>query len=281
MVDSLYKQERVFIATKHKKEEVIAPIFQRIFDARPFVSPSIDTDQFGTFTREIERKDSPLKTLRKKCDYGHKLSGCNLVIASEGSFGSHPSLPYTTANEEIVMFVDYKNDLEIVGKYLSTATNIFQEIITSPEQLNEVLDKIKFPSHGVILRDVKTDGVLLKDVDNLDTLSKKVNDYLKDGVELQVESDMRAANNPTRMKNIKAATKHLAENILSTCPSCDTPGFVITETRAGLPCSACGMPTRSISCQLKICQKCGHVEKIMHPNGKIEEDPMYCDFCNP
>lgn len=281
MVESLYKHKRVFIATRHNKEQVIAPIFQQVFDARPFVSSFINTDQFGTFTREIERKDSPLETLRKKCEYGRKLSGCNLVVASEGSFGAHPSIPFTSANEEIVLFTDYNQGIEIMGKHLSTDTNHFEKQVMNLSDLDDAFQKIGFPEHGIIIRNNSNKEVLMKGIEDESRIRTYVSALLKEGLDVQIESDMRALYNPTRMKIIQTATENLIEKINSLCPSCKAPGFTVTDSKPGLPCSECGLPTRSIKYQIKTCQKCKHEEKIHHPFGKEKEDPMYCEFCNP
>lgn len=281
MANLMYKQERVFIATRHNKEQVIAPIFQQVFDVVPFVSSFINTDQFGTFTKEIERKDNPLDTLRKKCEYGYRLSGCPLVVASEGSFGTHPSIPFTNANEELVMFKDFNRSLEVTGRHLSAETNSFEKEIRSIDELQEILDKIQFPSHGIIVKDSKNNEVILKGVFDELNVIKFIRASLKSGQKLCISSDMRAVHNPTRMKAIQQATLNLAENINSLCPSCSSPGFVVVERKPGLPCKSCGMPTRSILRAIKTCQKCNEKVTIEHPNNKQFEDPMYCDFCNP
>jgi hypothetical protein len=281
MAIALYKNTRVFIATKHKKEQVIAPIFEKVYNARPFASSLIDTDQFGTFTREIERVDDPIETLRKKCKYGNEMSGCHVVIASEGSFGAHPAIPFTNANEEIVMLKDFKNNLEVIGKYLSSETNLYEKDIKSLQELNEVFEKIQFPSHGLIVKDIDENEVILKNEFDKDHIIKFVSACLKSGQNLLVSSDMRAVYNPTRMKNIEHATLDLIKNLKSCCPECDTPGFIIKENKSGLPCLSCGLPTRSILYSIKVCQKCSYEQENKFPNGKESENPMYCDFCNP
>jgi hypothetical protein len=276
-----YTHESMFIATRHNKEQVIAPIFQQVFDAKPFVSSFIDTNQFGTFTKEIERKDDPVKTLRKKCTYGNQLSACPYVIASEGSFGAHPAIPFANSNEEIVMFKDFKNDLEIIGRYLSIKTNLFDGQINTMEELEEAIAKINFPSHGLIVKDIEQEEVILKNINDHEQVQRFVRACLKSGHKLSVSSDMRAVNNPTRMQNIEKATQSLVENMRSYCPSCDSPGFVVKEMKPGLPCSSCGIPTRSILTAIKLCQKCNNKEELKYPNSKQFENPMYCDFCNP
>ncbi len=281
MAIALYDNARVFIATQHKKEQVIAPIFEKVYNARPFASSLIDTNQFGTFTREIERVDDPIETLRKKCKYGKDVSGCDLVIASEGSFGAHPAIPFTNANEEIVMFKDFKNNLEVIGKYLSSETNLYEEDIASLQELNEAFENIQFPSHGLIVKDKDKNEVILKNQFDKESIIKFISASLRSGQNITVSSDMRALYNPTRMKNIEHATLDLIKNLKSFCPACNTPGFVVKENKPGLPCSSCGLPTKSILLSIKVCQKCSYEQENKFPNGKESENPMYCDFCNP
>jgi hypothetical protein len=277
----MYKQQPIFIATMHGKEQVIAPFFKQEFQAEPFVSSSFDTDQFGTFTKEIERIDNPLETLRKKCNEGHQFSSCPVIVASEGSFGPHPSMPFTNANEEIVMLKDFKSDIEVTGKYLSTSTNLFEKEIKSEIDFSNALAEIGFPDHGVIIRDINQDKVLLKSEKDLSVLSDFVTASIQKGISLSVSSDMRAFFNPTRMQNIEKATEDLIQKLKVCCPSCETPGFAVVEVKPGLPCGQCGLPTRSTLYRILRCQKCNKEEFIKFPNNIKTENPMYCDFCNP
>ena len=48
--------------------------------------PVIDTDLFGTFSGEVERKGTPVEALHEKCNLAYALTGCSLVIASVGVF---------------------------------------------------------------------------------------------------------------------------------------------------------------------------------------------------
>lgn len=89
--NNFFKGRRLLIATKHKKERVIAPILEKELGVNCFVT-DIDTDKFGTFTGEIERKEDAISTARNKCLLAMELENCDLVLASEGSFGAHPSL---------------------------------------------------------------------------------------------------------------------------------------------------------------------------------------------
>lgn len=94
-----FSGRRIVIATMHRKDEVITPLLKSELDLMPFVDSSIDTDLLGTFTGEIERKKDPLSTLREKCNIALTASGCDLAIGSEGSFGPHPFLYFTPAND--------------------------------------------------------------------------------------------------------------------------------------------------------------------------------------
>ncbi len=92
---------------------------------------------------------------------------------------------------------------------------------------------------------------------------------------------MRTMFNPSRMAVIKAATQKLVDKIKSLCPKCKTPGFGVTDTKTGLPCDLCGMPTASIKRLVYQCKKCTYVIEKTPPDGRLTEDPTYCDFCNP
>jgi hypothetical protein len=104
---------------------------------------------------------------------------------------------------------------------------------------------------------------------------------MKDYGSAYVETDMRAMHNPMRMKVIEQATIKLVNKVLSCCPSCAWPGFDITDHKAGLPCSDCGMPTQSTISHLYCCQTCGFTREHVFPKGRETEEPRFCDYCNP
>ena len=96
-----------------------------------------------------------------------------------------------------------------------------------------------------------------------------------------VESDMRAHVNPTRMTAIGRATRDLARLALSGCPHCGRPGFDVVERLRGLPCGACGMPTRRVRMEIVGCTGCGFLEERPPATGTAPASPAECDFCNP
>lgn len=142
----------IALATKHGKEQVIIPLLQEALGIKDHIIPAIDTDQLGTFSGEVERKGTPLEVLRQKCKLAYDLTGCPLVIASEGSFGPHPSLYFIPADDEWLLLKDYLNNIEILVRELSTETNFAGGIFQTFDQVLEFATQAKFPSHALIIR---------------------------------------------------------------------------------------------------------------------------------
>lgn len=278
----MFKGRTLLIASKHEKENVIAPILEKELGVKCLVAKNFDTDQLGTFTGEIERKDDPITTARTKCLLAMDLYKCDLGIASEGSFGSHPTLYFVPADDEFLIFIDKKNGLEILVRELSTETNFNTKEIKSENELRDFVITAQFPSHGLILRKHKDDYTeSFKGVTNWYQLNKAFQHYYKANNTVHIETDMRAMYNPSRMKVIEKAVQKLAVKINSLCPKCQTPGFGITEIKKGLPCEICSFPTNSTLSHLYSCQKCNQIKEEKYPHGKINEEAMYCEICNP
>lgn len=277
-----YRGRSLLIATKHQKEKVIAPLMEAAFGLSCFVAGGIDTDCFGTFTGETERRDPPAVTVRNKCLAAMEAHGCDLGLASEGSFGPHPSLFFIPADDELLIFIDKKNNLEIMAREISTDTNFNGIDTADEEELEEFARRARFPSHSLILRKSRTE--------NLDII-KGINTWkaLKNGFYLlknkygkvHAETDMRAMCNPTRMLVIRNATDKLVRKVLSACPACQQPGFDVTEVVPGLPCEHCGFPTRSALSHRSVCRHCYHVQELRYPDGRQAASPAFCDWCNP
>ena len=278
----MFTGRKLLIATKHRKEKVIAPLMEKAFGVLCFTSDAFDTDTLGTFSGEIKREKDAVTTLRKKCLLAHQTTNCDLIIASEGSFGAHPTLFFASANEEIIMFKDFKNDIEITARELSTETNNSGKIIETETDLRKFADSVQFPSHGIILKSSEINPIkIYKDFDSMKDLLKHYNDLGSEYSNIYAETDMRAHRNPTRMNVIEKTTYTLIDKIKNCCPSCKTPGFVVISAQFGLPCALCSLPTRSTLSHLYQCKKCGFQQKKMYPRGIQEEDPTYCDNCNP
>jgi len=278
----MFSGRKLLIATKHQKEKVIAPLMERELGVRCFVAEHFDTDLLGTFTGEVERKDDAITTARNKCLMVMQQYDCDLAVASEGSFGAHPSIFFVPADDEILLFIDKKNQLEITGRELSTETNFGGEEIKTEKQLLEFAGQVKFPEHGLILRKAKDDLTdLAKGITDWEELKKKFHRLMSKYGTAFVETDMRAIYNPSRIKVIEKATEKLIAKIRSHCPQCSTPGFGVVHARKGLPCKQCNFPTRSVLSYIYTCQKCSYTKEEWYPNHLTAEDPMYCDVCNP
>lgn len=281
-IDSFFHDRNMVIATKHGKEQVIAPLFEDRLRVRPFAAKNLETDTLGTFSGEVERGDDPLETLRKKCLLALEMHPCDLVVASEGSFGPYGPLPFAPADDEWIMYMDTKHQLEVVGREISLETNFNGRYVENDEQLLSFAHKALFPSHGLIVRNRK---------DAFDFIAKGIMDHrvLIDAFKMcklafgtvYLETDMRAMYNPSRMKVIGRAAEKLVEKLLSPCPACKIPGFSVSSYQKGLPCSLCGHATDSALCAIYSCDQCGFIQKELFPHGKELEDPMFCNICNP
>lgn len=277
-----FEGRKLIIATKHQKEKVIIPIIKEHLEADIFVPTDYDTDKFGTFTGEIVRKGNALEVVRKKCLDAMNHYGFDLGIASEGSFGSHPSVFFAHADDELVILIDKKNDLEIIARELSLETNFSSEEIKSIEHLNRFAQTAKFPSHGLIIKDSETKSKnIYKDISDWETLKSIYTTVAGVSNEVWVETDMRAHRNPTRMKVIEKAVQNLVKKINTLCPDCQTPGFDIKEVIKGLPCNWCQSPTESTFAFERSCKKCNYSAIEKYPNGKQYESPEFCSNCNP
>jgi hypothetical protein len=278
----IFKDRKLVIATKHKKDRVIAAMLEKAIEVNCTLPLLFDTDELGTFSGEVERKLDPLSTARLKCERAMEETGCDLAIASEGSFGQHPTIIFAPADDEIVLLVDRKNNLEVIGRKISTDTNFGGKEISSVEEGLEFAQKKGFPDHAMILRnDQNSVEIIQKNINEESRLIHFLEGLFKNSKTAWIETDMRALYNPKRMKVIEEATDNLIQNILNCCPACDAPGFQVDEVESGLPCGLCSMPTRSTLAFKYRCSVCNSIERKLNPHGKENENPMYCDLCNP
>ncbi|CAN5127109.1 hypothetical protein BH09BAC3_BH09BAC3_27750 [soil metagenome] len=278
----MFTGRSLVIATKHQKEKVIAPLIEKYLGVKCTVPENFDTDIFGTFAGEVERDDDPITTARKKCLRAMEFTGVDLAIASEGSFGAHPHLHFVPADDEIILLMDRKNQIEIIARELTAETNFNGETIFDHQQMVNFADRVSFPSHGLIIRKSKeTQDNIVKGVTDWNHLDATVKFYLEKFGSAYLETDMRAQYNPMRMKCIESATFSLINKAHSYCPRCGTPGFDVVESFPGLPCKICHSPTRSLMKQLLCCQVCTFKMEKMFPHDKEYEEPNFCDHCNP
>jgi hypothetical protein len=276
MTHTLFQNRPAALATIHAKEKIIIPVFEQYNIGLHIRVAAIDTDSFGTFTGEIARKGSQQETARMKCQAAMAQTGLPIGIASEGAFGPHPSIPFVTANLEIVMLKDAQLGIEVYGRYLTSATNFSSQTVTSVDAALEFADSAGFPSHGMIVRGLP----ITKGIRDYETLIFTVSQALQQQASVQIETDMRAMHNPTRCQAIAAATADLAVRLTTLCPSCNKPGFGRGENIQGLPCSWCGLPTQEPIGYVMECPTCQYKEEVLNNNGAYA-DPSCCLFCNP
>jgi len=276
----MFKGRKMVIATKHGKQAVLAAPFREELGIIPIVSKLFNTDAFGTFTGEIERKSDPLATAREKCRAAMDLTGCSLALASEGSFGPHPQVWMGSCNEELLLFKDLENDLEISYSALSVHTNFSGRKVKDQQELTRFAIAAKFPSHALILS--KPDSrSFVKGIQSWEELYHYFKHLKEQTEEVFVQTDMRAMHNPTRMQFIGQVAQKLLHKIKTACPKCATPGFGMVGVRRGLPCNNCNEPTDSVIAHVLECLRCHYSEEILYPEGKRFEDPQYCNQCNP
>ena len=273
LADHPYRGEAVALATRHGKERALAPPLAR----RPglIVQPvAVDTDRFGTFTGSIARTGTPAQAALAKARAGMAASGLPLGLASEGSFGPHPWLPFGAGGVETIAFIDSVRSLELSLSAVSRRTNFAHHVITAGEDIAPFLARISFPSHALVVRG--PDGNMLatgvQDMAALSALAWPGN---------RLETDMRAHLNPTRMAAIRALAGRLAARLATLCPACACPGFGQVDVMRGLPCSTCFQPTQSIIAIIHGCTACGHQQTRPRPDGVTAASPASCDWCNP
>lgn len=275
-----YRGATFALLTQHGKERVIAPLFTEALGAEVRRVHGYDTDQLGTFTRDVQRPGDQLETARRKAVLGAELSGRPLALASEGAFRPGPFGLYLL-NLELVVLVDRERSREIVGRSEAITRGVMTTV-ASEDELERVAEKAGFPGHALVVRpNDGEDRPIRKGLASRAALLEAYAEVraLSPTKLVLVESDLRAHMNPTRMENIGRATADLLRRILTPCPGCGAPGFGLVRSLSGLPCADCGAPTRSKRAEEHGCIACEHLEV-----RAIEErsaDPMHCDACNP
>ncbi|MDB9315990.1 hypothetical protein PN462_22960 [Spirulina sp. CS-785/01] len=261
---------------------MIAPILQRELGLKLSVPPHFNSDRFGTFTRDIPRPGEQLETARLKAQAILEEREEKIALASEGSFGPHPSLPWLACDRELVLLLDHRHQLELVGQAISTNTNYGQQRVTTLDEAHTFAEKSGFPEHGLVVRpDRDQHDPLWKGITDAEQLQDCVQTLLQQQGNAWLETDMRAMYNPTRMQVIREATQDLVRKIRQTCPHCHWPGFDVVGRNPGLPCAWCGQPTLGILQQIYRCQSCSHEVIEKYPDGRETNDPSQCPYCNP
>ena len=286
IIAELFSNRVGVLATMHQKERVMAPILSRELGISVLVPENFDTDRFGTFTRDIKRAGSQVEAARFKAMAAMEMTGEAIAFASEGTFGPHPFVPGLSLNREIVIFIDQKHDIEIIGHSAALETNFNSKTIKNVDEAYAFAKQVGFPEHGLVVmvnKPSENQPLIIKGIVSDEQLIEAVTLGLsqsRDG-SVHIETDMRAHYNPTRMKNIEKATLDLIGKVNQLCPDCSWPGFDLIDRKIGLPCAVCGFPTEMTLAVIYQCKKCGLAEEKLFPDGIEMADPSRCSYCNP
>jgi hypothetical protein len=277
-----YVDKRIALTTKHDKLRLIKPAFDEYVGCELF-EVNLDTDQLGTFSGEIERHAPPRETAIHKARLGMRETGSLIGIASEGSVGPDPVVPFIHSNIEHLVLVDDQNGIvisEIHRSFEITAATI----TAAPDQdLTSFLEKADFPNHALIVRpNTKIKSNCIKGVNDLEQLQEAIaiSSKLSPNGFVVIESDLRAMHSPSRQRNIEGVAKLLAKRVSQLCPNCQMPGWGRVGYEKGLNCSECELENPDAIRQEKLgCVKCDYIEL-----GKVISStlsPAQCNFCNP
>lgn len=267
------------LATRHGKEHQIRPALASV--GLDVVVADVDTDSFGTFTGEIPRRGHPLEVAERKARAAISATGLDVGLASEGSFGPHPQVPFLIADVELVALVDTHLDIVVVEQAMSFDTVAAALKITQGSDVDEFCERVGFPAQALIVRPAdKSPYHITKGITDRDRLARAMviaAAASKDRTAM-IETDLRAHYCPKRQMVIAQAAARLAARLARRCPACHTPGFGAVRFEPGLPCDLCGLPTEQPVATLEDCPRCAHTVRTIHPGTA---DPGTCAYCNP
>ncbi|MDA8195006.1 MAG: hypothetical protein M0Z53_13550 [Thermaerobacter sp.] len=280
-----YHGRKVALATKHQKERSLGQPLKHAVGLKLVVPAGLDTDLLGTFSGEVDRKGTPREVALQKARLGMKAAGLTLGLASEGSFGPDPRLPFVPADHELLGFVDDDLGIEVIEQVISSNTNFAHEAARTLEDLTDFLRRARFPSHGLIVRPNSglQPGFLFKDITTIEALKEAVEQCAcvsADGL-AHVETDMRAHRNPTRRAVLREVAEGLGRRLKSVCPECGTPGWGLVDVSRGLPCEWCGGETELVRTEVYGCPRCLYRENRPRSDGLEAASPGDCAWCNP
>lgn len=280
-----HHNRQISLATKHAKERVIARPFRAALGLAVVATPDLDTDMLGTFSGEVARVGSAREVCERKARLGMAATGLSLGLASEGSFGPHPFVPFMPAGIETMTFVDDERGLVITESTLAERTNYAHREARSVDELADWLGQVGFPAHALIVRtSADSRGAPVgKGIVSIAHLRAAIEAAVAESNAgtAWVETDMRAHLNPTRMASIRRLAFQLVRRVATPCPACASPGWGQTGTLKGLPCELCATPTEMVRREVYSCTACGHREERPRRDGLTETSPQYCPYCNP
>jgi len=273
---SIYAGRRVAFLTQHGKEQVVAPVLEPGLGCVIEHVTGFDTDQLGTFTRDVPRPGSQLDAARRKARKGMELSGLSLSLASEGSFGPDPFSGMFPWNVELLVWLDDSLGIEVVGMAQGAARSSHLQSGDWVE-VEAFAARVDFPSHQLVLRPQSQDDPCIhKGITDAGRLRACFDECLAQSSNRQVfvETDLRAFANPSRMKYIEQAARDLFQRIQSCCPSAEPQA-------TGSPSDCQAFPVRTVAYRPPAPGQ-GRGQGVegqgcVHPNARPEPDPLCRD----
>lgn len=279
---SAYAGQKIALLTQHGKERFIAPVLEPGLGCRVEHITGFDTDQLGTFTRDIARPGTQLEAARRKARMGMELSGLRFGLASEGSFGPDPFTGMFPWNVELLVFIDDALGIEVTGMAQGAGRSGHIQA-RDWHAVESFATSEGFPQHQLVLRPGKQNDARIHkgiaDWAHLRSCFDTCRAQSPNGT-VFIETDLRAFANLSRMQHIVRAADDLLQRLQSFCPVCETPGYWVTERQPGLPCSACGQPTSSYHNEVWTCLR-GQHRMVQTRTDCVAADPKHCAYCNP
>jgi len=280
---SAYRDRPVALLTRHDKAAAIAPALAEL-GLEVLSTDAFDTDSLGTFSGEVPRRLSPLDCARQKAKLACELTGLEIGLGSEGSFGGGPLPGLMNWDEELLVLTDISLGLEITA----VASGPVQLAQFEPKSLADVEQRLagyaddqgwilKLPDQ--VIKGLRGPSQVTRQLQALQSIGSDGDLSAELQGRVTVEPDLRAMHCPQRRDYIRQAAVQLVERLSAPCPKCDAPDFWRRDVERGLPCAWCAEPTELPRAYICRCLHCGH--ETRQAAGQQHADPGNCSLCNP
>jgi hypothetical protein len=166
--------------------------------------PDLDTDRFGAFSGEITRPGTMDEVLEAKARAGMAASRLSIGIASEGSYGPHPQIPFITSGLEKLILIDSDTDLVVIEERFDPTPVSQAWVVCSGSEVKSRLAGIGFPEQGLIVKpqDAEDLTLLKKGIIDVASLENAVDELIAHSPAGRaiIETEMRAHLNPRRFQ---------------------------------------------------------------------------------
>lgn len=261
------------LLTRHHKGRYVAGALQACGIA-VMEDDRWDTDQLGSFCGQQAREQSAPATAALKAILAADLSGTELGLGSEGSFGGGPVPGILPWQQELLALYNANTGQIITGRAQGPAP-LSATAVADIQSLQQLFER--YPGQGWMLRSGESVHKGLLDTEAVLRVlpeSTAASGYVWP---ITLEPDWRAMMSPLRGVRIREAAANLAARLTSFCQACGTADFWHDHAETGLPCRDCGAPTSRVRLTKARC-RCGY-ESV---NERADwADPYYCEYCNP